>query len=260
MTRHPEPPHRPGRRRRRLLAAGLATALALTGCTAETNGGDGEASKDGGSDSGPAKKSSDGASIEVVESAVTATEDSSGEAMASYAVIVENPSQDVATATRLEVRLLDSSGDPVKDLVADTEAVTTSVNLVMPGGRQAVTNATYTEGGTVDSVEVSVSGTGWYSGDDKRFSAVTTSKVSAGPSKITFRATSDYDSTLFTVPTYAVLRDADGKLLGGTAPNDAKPTSYEPGSTDGTIEVPSGAPPDWDADATEVYVDPLVDP
>lgn len=236
-------------------------ALAMGGCTADPG------TDDGGKDSSagePADKSSDGADVEVVDKAVTTTEDSSGTPMVSYAVIVENSSADIATATRLEVRLLDKAGDPVKDLVADNDVFNTAANLVMPGEKQAVTNATYNEGGEVASIEVKASGTAWYSGDDERFSAVTAGDVTVETSggdeaKISFRAESAYEDELSTVATYAVLRDADGKLLGGTAPNDAEPTAYEPGSSDGTIEVSSGLPPKWDADATEVYVDPLVD-
>lgn len=246
--------------RGRLIAGCAAVLLAVTGCTGQTPPDGGET---GGGESEASEKSSDGAKIEVADTAVTNIDDSGAGPMATYAIILENPSADVATVTRLEIRLLDESGDPVKDLVADREVVTTYANLIMPGERQAVTNTVYTGGGKVDSVEVKADGTGWFPGDDERFTAVTASDVSAEPegdgdAVIDFKVTSAYDEKLSPVAIYAVFRDSDGELLGGTAANDAKPRELQPGSNDGEIEVTAGLPSEWDAASTEVFIDPLV--
>src|SRR5690606_5550308 len=112
---------------------------------------------------------SDGARIELVESAVTVTNDADLGPMASYAVIVSNPSTDVALITELDVRLLDGAGVPVLNLDADRDVIHSVVNLIMPGQTQAISNLAYIEHDDVDSIEVDIGNSKWAPPQEGRF-------------------------------------------------------------------------------------------
>ncbi|MFD0558245.1 hypothetical protein FB566_3544 [Stackebrandtia endophytica] len=247
---------------------GTALAIAVVGgCSTgdpgvdPTDTGTSEEPAGNGSGTDPGDESSDGAVLELVESAVTVTEDSTGP-MASYAVVVSNPSVDIALYTKLEIQLLDGGGDPVVDLDADREVVNRDAHLIMPGQTQVISNLTYIESDAVETIDVVLHGTKWAAADDRRFLPLTVDGVSAQAdgdgAVVTFTVDSPYGEKLPTVSTYAIFRDSSGTLLGGSAPIDADPLSYVPGANDAVIEVSTGVPPEWDPGSTEVFVDPFV--
>ncbi|TWJ08091.1 hypothetical protein LX16_4311 [Stackebrandtia albiflava] len=249
------------RRSHRLLLAGVVTAVAVAGCTSNPEDDPDTGQPVESAPPAPADESGDGGVVEVAETGHSLTEDSAGDVMVTYAVIVENTSADVAIGTNLDIRLLDSAGEPVTDEVTGNDRIASTVNLVMPGERQAVTNTTYIDGDDVASLEVTVDGSRWLPAGDARAQAVEVSEVTvAGDGdtwEIDFRVDSPYAEELTSVATYAVYRDAGGAVVGGSAPNDSRLFAYPSGTGEGQIEV-SSASPDWEPGNTEVYIDPSV--
>lgn len=257
LARALAPAHRVGRTVG--LSAGVILAVAISGCS---NGDPVPAESPSEKQRTESDEPGDGAQVEITESAFTVTEDSSGDPMVSYAIILSNPGTDIALYTKLEIQLLDADGEAIVDLDADRESVNRDAFLIMPGQTQAVSALTYVESGDVESIDVALSGTEWADPEDDRFMPLTADDVSAeadgNRAVVTFAVDSPYDNELTAVSTYAIFRDSSGELLGGSAAIDADPLSYVPGINDGEIEVSGGVPPEWDPDSTEVYVDPFV--
>jgi hypothetical protein len=205
----------------------------------------------------PPDEASDGAEVAVVETGFSNVTDDSGR-LVSYAIVLANRSKDVAFGTVLQIELLDADGEPIKDLVADREQVALAANLVLPGKRQAISNRTYVDR-PVQRLEITVDEPHWRPADG-RFTALTVSEVRPVPDdgklEIGFRVQSRYRDEVSPAEAYAIFRDRDGKLLGGTSYGDADQHSYPPGSTDTEIEVSAGLPPKWES--VEVYADPFL--
>lgn len=249
-----------------LIGAVLAVTV-VSGCseaTPETQEPDDTATETTGNGSAtdPRDESSDGLSLEVVETAVTVTADSTGP-MASYVVMLSNPSADIALYTDLEIRLLDGDGEPVTDLTADRDVVNRYAHLIMPGRTQAITELTYVATDTVESVDVSIDGTEWVSAQDDRFMPLSADDVTAtadgNGATLTFTVDSPYTKELTQVQTYAIFKDASGKLLGGSSATDVDPSTYVPGVNEVEIDISAGVPPEWDPESTEIYIDPFVE-
>lgn len=222
-------------------------------------------------DTGPWERPRDGAAVTVQEQGVTATQNySAGKPMSSWAVVVENPSTDIAVRTVLRITLLDANGKRV-DASTDDKGMQDEqhvVNLVMPGERQTITHAWWYEGKVAD-IEAEVVRnawrSSWFAGDDDRFvpakaADVTVHQDGSGDEVASYRVDWPYEQHFGdvngTVRTYAAFRDAAGNLIGGTHYGEADPRLYQPGDNTGTIDI-RNAPDDWDS--VEVHVDPWVD-
>ena len=208
------------------------------------------------------KTSSDGAGVEVVEQGFTVTPDTGAGDTVSYGVVVENQSADVALVTRIEVTLLDSAGEPVADLDRDRKVNDASVNLVLPGERQAYTNLPHVAHEDIASLSVEVTGSSWVTADGwhRPIEVHDVENRPQGDSGmvIDFTAESPYRGTVRPVYSYALFRSDTGELVGGSGWNDATPHEYTEGVVHGTIDIAGGVP-DGTAEV-EVYVDPLLGP
>lgn len=206
--------------------------------------------------------SSDGAAVEVVEQGFTVLADSGAGPKVSYGVVVENRSADVALVTRLEVTLLDSTGEPVTDLDRDREINDAAVNLVLPGEQQVYTNLPHVAHDDITSLEVEVTGSRWATADGwhRVIEVLEVETRAQGDSGMTinFTAESPYRGTVQPVYTYALFRSATGEVVGGSGWNDATPHEYPEGVVHGTIDIAGGVPDD--TAVVDVYVDPLLGP
>lgn len=217
---------------------------------------------------GPWEKPRDGSEVTVQETGVTATRDSGGDPMASWAVTVQNPSADIAVRTVLRITLLDADGQPVATKGEGEKNELHVVNLVMPGEQQTITHASWYRG-EVAEIEAEVVSdawrSSWFPGDDERFVPVEATDVEvgedgSGDAVVTYQVNWPYEHHFGddggNVPTYAAFRDQAGNLVGGTHHTEADPWLYRPGDNSGSIDI-RHAPDDWDS--VEVYVDPWVD-
>lgn len=247
--------------------AAVVAAIAVTGCTAgpsdprptpdSSAAGSASASETTGTSDQPWDQARDDAEITIEETGFSNLEDDSG-MQVTYAILLSNPSRDVAVGTSLEVSLLDAQGKVIKDKVADRKKTVLSANLVMPGEEQAISNRTYVDR-RVDRVKITIADSHWAE-DDGRFSELTVSKVRPvrddDDLTVSFTVHSRYDETISPAEAYAILRDGDGKLLGGSAYINAEQHEYSPGRTATEIELDRTQPEN--VKDIEVYADPYV--
>jgi hypothetical protein len=204
-----------------------------------------------------------GGEVRVADSGLSNTEDSAGEAMVSYAVVVENTSEQVAYLTEISIRLVDDSGEPVKDLVnGEQDDVSRAVYVLLPGATAALGATTYVEHAGVADLEIGVGDSQWWPADGpKQFAEITVDEVTAEPdgsdgATVGYTAESGYEQQPDACAVQAVFRDSAGKVVGGSNAGDVASPQCPPRGSPGEISVGYGLPSGIDLSKTEVYVDP----
>jgi len=277
------------RRHRDALAVGLSAAIAVAAVTG-TRILIVQAVRDDGSQATstqpprpaavvPLPAAADGGQLRIVESGFSPLTDVAGEPMVTWGLIVENTSQVTAAMVGVSVDILDAGG---RSLVPETSdyAKSRGISRIMPGQRAGIGDAVYVTGPGVASVSFHLGDPQWLPTGMLQIpvaplaaSQVETSRYMGsgtvpywdengirilsddqGLLRITFRVESGYDSILGDPSAQAIFRNAQGAIVGGTAPGDTDAWAiFPPGWSNQRIDVRDGPPATADLSRTEVY-------
>ena len=221
---------------------------------------------------GPVRSASapGGGGLRVVESGVSMGENTLGQTMATYGIVLENTSQaQAAFDAAVLVTMVDAAGQTGSDQTAGTgtagEAqVTATLALAAPGQRVGVGREVYVpHGATVTDLKIQVGEASWAKVGDLRVARLVASQVRTSVdaahrrATITFTVESGY--TVGLEPSaIAIYRDASGAVVGGTSPEDSKigNGNYPSGTSKQEIRTRAPVPQRADVNRTEVYVYP----
>ena len=173
-----------------------------------------------------------------------------GGTSSSYAIVIENTSDQVARRFGIDARLLNNSGN---EMYVDHNAIF----VLMPGQRFAVGTDGFA--GHISDIAIEISEPAlWENPAD--WAAITVSGLTVtfddfGRPVVDFTATSPYAEALESTYGFAVFRDAEGEIVG--ARREVLPILAPNGPTALRLE-PFDSIADVDPTRTEVFVDPSI--
>ncbi len=223
----------------------------------------------------PLSDAEDGGELRIVESGFSTVTNSNGNPMGTWGLVVENTSEDTAATQPVELDYLDSSGE---SLVDDEPKVNSDITAIPPGGRAGISDTVYLDRPGLDEVDIELGETEWWPLDAEGFelAELTASEVetlvqpdSGMPEEppsgqsvdweedqmvVQFRVDSGYTRMLNNPGAFAIFRDGDGEIVGGSSPLDIESyTEFPPGWSIQRIDVGDPTPADLAPDQTEVY-------
>lgn len=205
----------------------------------------------------------DGGSVEILESGFSTFTDSSGREFVTYGLVLTNTSTTyVATDVRIEIHVGETEKRPIFDEGANKYAVWRTVGIIRPGQKSGI--GAMVRGGLADwaEVHVKVHDARWLppghadfpAGDVAVTDVKTTRDAGRKQATLAFTVDSSYPAPVTWAPE-AILRDPNGKIIGGTGPRDSAPPKdgYPAGRSTGTIG-PLSFPPGVDDSRTEIHL------
>jgi hypothetical protein len=192
----------------------------------------------------------DGGSLELVEQGFSMSADELSETdLLAYGVVIENPSDQVATSIDITIGFLDASGT----VIGSDQQV---LNVLSPGATFGIGNSGLEMDGEPVEMQVDVAEPTWESPDD--YGEITANGISTsiddwGAPITNFTAESTYGEQLDGPYAFAIYRNSAGEIIGG----DWDIMSFIQANGSSTGEVQSlYTIANIDAAQTEIYIDP----